>query len=86
MIPSGIKKELKLSYYETEEGTIHDGVALKIQKIIIEWLETDTSITAKKLHVNIVTAWEINQAKPAEERAKKYYFDWKLIPPIKKVS
>jgi hypothetical protein len=39
-----------------EESFIHDGVALKIQKIFIEWLKSDRSITAKKLHVNIVTA------------------------------
>ena len=71
---------------EDEEITIHDGVALKIQKIFIEWLETDSSLTAKKLHVNIVTAWENNKAKPADERAMKYTFDWKLIPALKKVS
>jgi hypothetical protein len=33
-------------------SAVHDGVALKIQKIFIEWLETDR--TAKKLHLNII--------------------------------
>ena len=50
-------------------SAVHDGVALKIQKVFIEWLETDRS--AKKLHLNIT--------KKPEERAKKYSFERELI-------
>ena len=38
------------------EETALSWCRLKIQKIFIEWLKTDSSMKAKKLHVNIVTA------------------------------
>ena len=65
--------------------TLQYGVPLFIQKIFEEYLEMDSTLSAKSLLIKLTKARKLNQKKEEEEKDKKLNFSKHLLPKINQV-